>query len=201
MNESNMSKLFRKHFIDFKNILRKLYNKTNSLEYEFKMMKMELLQVNQKFDDLNRFQEEILSKIINSITRSGNLSDVHSLNSKMINSKSLTPSITDTIEKSIDYIKLHFADDVSREGLAESFGVSPDHFSRMFKKYTGKKIKDFINELRIENVIKLISEDNKKIIDIALECGFENVRSFNIAFKRIKGMTPTEYKKFNHWIS
>ena len=61
--------------------------------------------------------------------------------------------------------------------------------------YTGKKISDYINELRIKRAIEEIEKGNMLILDIALEAGFESLSTFNRAFKKITGTTPSDYKK------
>ena len=61
--------------------------------------------------------------------------------------------------------------------------------------YTGKKISDYINELRIKRAIEKIEKGDMLILDIALEAGFESLSTFNRAFKKITGTTPSDYKK------
>ena len=73
--------------------------------------------------------------------------------------------------------------------------MSPDHFSRMFKKHTGKRINDYINELRIENTARMLLESEIKIIDAAFDSGFNNLSSFYKEFLKIKGVTPSRFRK------
>ena len=51
----------------------------------------------------------------------------------------------------------------------------------------------YINMVRIEHAIQLLGTNQYRMIDIALECGFSNIRSFNRVFKEITGYTPTDF--------
>lgn len=108
------------------------------------------------------------------------------------------PIITDMTEiklKSvIDFIDQNYAQDISREGLAGAIDISTDYMSRLFRKYTGKKINEYINELRIRDAMKKLDDKNNKVIDIALSVGFESLSTFNRAFKYVTGITPSDYR-------
>lgn len=55
---------------------------------------------------------------------------------------------------------------------------------------------EYLNTIRIAHVCKLIAEgEDSTIIQIAYECGFNNLANFNRQFKRLKGMSPTAYRK------
>lgn len=106
----------------------------------------------------------------------------------------LTASMEKKLQSVIEFLRENFRSDISREGLARTMDLSPDHMSRMFKSYTGKRINDYINELRIEEAMKLLTETDEKIIDIAFAVGFESLVTFNRAFLKVKNMTPSEYR-------
>ncbi|GIX41866.1 MAG: hypothetical protein KatS3mg129_1599 [Leptospiraceae bacterium] len=99
------------------------------------------------------------------------------------------------IKDAILYLNENYLYEISREGLAAKFDLHPDFFSKAFKHYTGKKLNQYINELRIKHAINLMQNTNKNILEISLESGFENLRTFNRVFKEITGKTPKEYKK------
>jgi signal transduction histidine kinase/AraC-like DNA-binding protein len=120
------------------------------------------------------------------------------LSEKTVEAKHTDKKITDDtrtkIESAIEYIKTGFSDMITRENLADSLGMSPDHFGRMFKQYTGKKVLDYINDLRLEYASNMLLKSDKKIIEIAMETGFESLRTFNRIFTKKKKMTPSEYR-------
>lgn len=111
--------------------------------------------------------------------------------------QTLTESAEKKLERVIAFIDENFTSDISREGLAAAVDMNPNYMSQLFNLYTGKKIKEYINHLRIkEAALRLAGADNeKKVIDIALAVGFESLATFNRAFKSIFKITPTEYKK------
>jgi AraC-like DNA-binding protein len=81
-------------------------------------------------------------------------------------------------------------DDVSRH-----VGVSKSHFSHLFKKYTNMTFIDFLTTERIKRAEALIANPKAHIIDIAFDSGFSSVSSFNRAFKKIKGISPSEFRE------
>jgi AraC-like DNA-binding protein len=106
--------------------------------------------------------------------------------------------ISDALKKKLDsitvYLKANYHDDISREGLASMIGLDPDYISRLFKIYTRMKIGDYINKLRIDEASELLISSKKTVIDISMSVGFESLRTFNRAFFRITGETPTSFK-------
>ncbi|MCX7679086.1 MAG: AraC family transcriptional regulator [Spirochaetes bacterium] len=107
----------------------------------------------------------------------------------------ITVGTEEKLERVIEFLKQNYTSDISREGLAAAIGMSGDHMSRMFKAYTGKKINDFINELRVEAAAERLCTTNEKIIDIAFSVGFESLATFNRAFVKIKGVSPSNFRK------
>ena len=71
-----------------------------------------------------------------------------------------------------------FSDDISRDGLATAIEMSPDHLGRMFKKYTGEKITDELNKIRIEEAKKRLLETDDKIIAVVFDVGFGGLDPF-----------------------
>ncbi|GEM_PF-293854 len=106
----------------------------------------------------------------------------------------ITSSTEGKLEKIIEFLKENYASDISREGLAGAMNLSPDHMSRMFKAYTGKKINDYINELRITDAAGRLADPEVKIIDIAFAVGFESLATFNRSFLKVTGKTPTDFR-------
>jgi AraC-like DNA-binding protein len=93
------------------------------------------------------------------------------------------------------YIKENFNLHLTRENLAERVELSPDYLGRMFKSYTGKKINDYINDIRITEACRMLKESDEKIIDIAFNVGFESLVTFNRAFMKSRNTSPTDYRQ------
>jgi len=106
-----------------------------------------------------------------------------------------SPMISEKIQKALDYIHENYAYEISREGLASHIGLHHDNLGRYFKLYHGKKMNDYINELRIKEAARKLQETDDKIIDIAFSVGFGSLRTFNKAFREIMKISPAYYRK------
>ncbi len=108
-------------------------------------------------------------------------------------------TITDTAEEKlrvvIDFIKENYTANMSREGLASAVELNPSYFSRLFISYTDMTINEYINKLRIEEAQKKLEDEHARVLDIALSIGFESISTFNRAFRKVTGKTPTEFRK------
>jgi AraC-like DNA-binding protein len=99
------------------------------------------------------------------------------------------------IKQVIDYITENYSiTELTREELASKVGVHPDSFGRQFKLYTGKKLGDFIYEIRVNEAARRLREDDSNVIDIAFDVGFESVRTFNRIFPKFMDTTPNKYR-------
>lgn len=74
--------------------------------------------------------------------------------------------------------------------------MSKSSFSRYFKHKTEKTFTQYVNDIKITNVQKLLIETNRKISDICYQCGFNNLTYFNRLFKKVNGITPKHFREF-----
>ena len=81
------------------------------------------------------------------------------------------------------------------EKLASIAGYSKYHFSRIFKEYNGVSYIQYINGKRIKAAERLMADSSYPITEVAMQCGFASLTTFNRAFKKAKGCTPTEFRK------
>jgi len=113
--------------------------------------------------------------------------------------KKKIPTITDASEEKLDriieFINENYTSDISREGLAAAEDINPNYLSSLFIAYTGKKMQEYINSLRVKDAIDQLMQTNKKVIDIAYDSGFESLGTFNRAFKQDTGTSPMKYRK------
>ena len=75
--------------------------------------------------------------------------------------------------------------------------MHPSYLCRAFKHYTGRTIMDYLNLRRIQSAMIQLRSTQDKIIQIALECGFNDLAYFNRRFRAVTSMTPTEYRSRN----
>ena len=99
------------------------------------------------------------------------------------------------VKTAMDYVHKHLTDAVTLDDIAENVGMSRSRLSTVFKATMGVTLWDYICEKRIELVMqKLERTPEKSMLEIALECGFNNTANFNKAFKKQTGRTPKEYR-------
>lgn len=99
------------------------------------------------------------------------------------------------IRKTNAYIHENFKRKITMEEIAENVGISKAYLHRQYKKYTGQTILEYINTLRIQKAANLISFSALPIGQIAVQVGFSNKNQLNYEFKKVLGMTPSEYKR------
>ena len=95
----------------------------------------------------------------------------------------------------IDYISEHFAEKIYIETLSDMITVSPDYFTKMFKDSIGKTPIDYINGIRINKALELLSIDSVPVNEIADMIGFSNPNYFHKIFKQYMNTSPLAYRK------
>lgn len=95
--------------------------------------------------------------------------------------------------KVLKYIHENIKKELNLSDVAEKFGYSKWHFSSKFHKYTGKTFTKYVRHFRIQ-LSALDILENKKIVDVAMEYGYDTVGGFNKAFVSEFGCYPSEYK-------
>ena len=99
------------------------------------------------------------------------------------------------IQESIDYIEDHLKEDLTAEVLAKIAGFSPYHYSRVFHAYIGKPVMEYIRCRRLAHALVELAQ-GKRIIDVALEYGFETHNGFGKAFRKTYGCSPEKYRLY-----
>ena len=110
-------------------------------------------------------------------------------------SKSNSIIENERINKIFNYIKINYKDKVYLEEASNLIYMTKPSFCRYFKKHTGKRFTEFLNEYRINNALKLLAQTEMDIKNICYECGFNNFSHFNRLFKNTLNLTPSEYRK------
>ncbi len=98
------------------------------------------------------------------------------------------------LNKIIRFLSTNYYREVPFAEVADIAGMHPVSLCRYFKEKTGKKISEYLNDLRIGFACKLLLESTLQISQICYETGFNNISNFNRNFRRITGMSPKQYK-------
>lgn len=95
----------------------------------------------------------------------------------------------------IAYIDEHYSEKIYIETLSDMITVSPDYFTKMFKDSIGKTPVDYINGIRINKALELLSESEVPVNEIAEKIGFSNPNYFHKIFKQYMDTSPLAYRK------
>ncbi len=104
-------------------------------------------------------------------------------------------SSTDSIMKAKEFIELNFRKDIDLNQLAKMFHFTPFYFSRLFKKITGINFKEYLLKLRIEEAKRLLIYSEFSVTNISYQIGFNDSNYFSYIFKKLTGMSPTQFRK------
>jgi AraC-like DNA-binding protein len=100
------------------------------------------------------------------------------------------------LNKIIEFTFKEFHRTITLKEVASLAHLSPEAFCKYFKTRTRKTYIGFLNEIRINHACRLLTAD-RTIADICYDCGFTNLSNFNRIFRKIKGITPREWRKRN----
>ncbi len=107
----------------------------------------------------------------------------------------LSRSRLHAIRRVLEYVDVHLSEELTLACLADRAGMSPNYLSALFHKISGITLWDYITTKRIDKATRLLMDERElNILDIASLCGFNNTAAFNKAFKKITGITPSEYR-------
>lgn len=126
--------------------------------------------------------EEIKSEIPASVAQEKKQIDEH-----------LKTKLLDFMESEKPYLD----SELTLSSLAQKLNISRGKLSELINEGTGNNFYDFVNYYRVEEVKRLMADPSKKnynLLGIAMDAGFKSKSTFNLIFKRVTGLTPTEYK-------
>ena len=97
------------------------------------------------------------------------------------------------MQASADYIETHLKDELSVDALARQVGFSPYHFFRLFTLFFDMPVMEYVRRRRLAHAAAELSQ-GRKILEVAVDYGFETHNGFNKAFKKTYGYAPAEYR-------
>lgn len=95
----------------------------------------------------------------------------------------------------LDFIADNYGKAIAIEDIAREAGLSPSHFTRLFKETIGDTPYQFLMRYRVERAKEKLADPSLAMIDIALGCGFSDQPHFSRIFKQFAGLTPSAYRK------
>jgi len=99
------------------------------------------------------------------------------------------------LRRVIERMRTDLESELTLKALAQESGYSRNHFLRMFRAATGFSPHQYLLNLRVETAQAMLKDRSTKLIDIALACGFSSHAQFSRVFRRVVGITPSEYRR------
>lgn len=93
-----------------------------------------------------------------------------------------------------EYLEVNYVNQIRLNDLAQTFKMSISTLCRLFQRFSGISPLEYIICLRVNAAKDMLISTNKKILDIAADCGFTSISSFNKSFKHHTGISPREYR-------
>lgn len=151
--------------------------------------------------DIETLSDETFSAFFSGIYGAKTTSHIHTAMNCFINNEILpicksknSSNNAIAISKAMKYIQDNYFQDITLIDVAHHVFLSSSHFSRLFKKQTGKKYIDYLNYVRIENAKRLLTTTNMKISEISSQVGYSGYTYFLKLFSANTGLTPKEYR-------
>ena len=96
-------------------------------------------------------------------------------------------------KKILDYLNVHYSEQVSLQDVADYIGVSGTHVSRLLKNDIGETFITLLNKIRVKESIRLLKSGEHKVYEIAEMVGYSNYAYFYQIFKKHTGVSPKDY--------
>lgn len=110
-------------------------------------------------------------------------------------SPELAQALIDEAQSLMDQEQLYLDSKLSLANLAERLKVSTNYLSQAINQCTAQNFFDFVNSYRIAHSMKLLGQQEKSVIDVAMDSGFNSKSAFYAAFKKHQNMTPGQYRQ------
>ena len=99
------------------------------------------------------------------------------------------------LEKIFGFVESSYSTNCTLEALSEHTSYHYVYLSRYFKKCTGLSFTDYVIRYRVNEAEYILKNSSQSVLKIAMDRGFDSLRSFNRNFKRVTGQSPLEYRK------
>lgn len=93
------------------------------------------------------------------------------------------------------YVEQNYRENINMKTAAQAIGYNENYLSRYFHQAVRMNFRRYVNQYRVEYACQLLQQEDARLSDVALDCGFQNIRSFNRAFLECLGMTPSDFRK------
>jgi len=109
--------------------------------------------------------------------------------------QNINSNTSDHFNKINEYIMRNFYEDISLPEIASVANMAVTTFCNFFKEHYRVTFVEYLNRVKIGYACKLFSENDVNVVEAAYKSGYNNLSNFNKQFKKLKNMTPSEYRK------
>ena len=95
----------------------------------------------------------------------------------------------------IRHLDTHFFEATTIDEASSSIGIPRRRFTQLFRGVTGQTWLNYVQELRVEHACKLLETTDRPITSIAFECGFAELSTFYRAFRKMRDVTPSAWRR------
>src|SRR6056297_497259 len=100
-----------------------------------------------------------------------------------------------TVQQIQDYLNNHIQEEMTLKKISEQVGYSPWYAAKLFKKFTGKTIFEYLRALRLSKAALKLRDEKVRVIDVAFDFHFNTHEGFTRAFSKAFGIGPKSYSK------
>lgn len=172
-------------YIKFENIISNIFNNIVNILVHLSVDREEILiaekEFRRKINNYSRYQEltEFFKGLVEKITEKVRADNQSKLNKDFI----------------LQYIQLHYAENLYLEKMAEIFDTTPKYFSNYFKKAFGINFVEYLNKVRVSHAKELLKGSEIPVSEIGEKVGYLNSSTFASTFKKYCGISPSEFRK------
>jgi AraC-like DNA-binding protein len=157
-----------------------------------------MLKMKNEYLTENRFSHELIILMLNQLllslqrrlTGSG-----FERNTVQITGENNLNHRTAVISRALNFIRNNYMRDITAESVSKHSGVSASYLRNLMQRETGHNFRHHLREIRMETAQRLLRESTDNISDIAAKVGYSSLPHFCDAFKKVSGMTPTEFSR------
>lgn len=99
------------------------------------------------------------------------------------------------VNQAVEYMHEHYNEELTLVDVAERVGISSGYLSTLFTQNLGNGFIDTLNAIRVERACVYLQQNQMKTYEVAFKVGFRDEKYFSRIFKKVTGVTPSEYKK------
>ncbi|MDD9268215.1 AraC family transcriptional regulator [Paenibacillus sp. GCM10023248] len=95
----------------------------------------------------------------------------------------------------LHYLNEHYLESFTLDALADRFYLNKFYLAHAFKAIVGMTVTDYVQFKRVEEAKRLLKTTDKSVLEVSLDCGYENVQHFHRVFKKLAHLTPYQFKR------